>query len=81
MDRLRYWLRRLRSPASRGIMKTWTGSPVLPIARSPMHDDTMAAIKHLAQCLADHPEDLETANAYGSIPEHLADLIEDHEGP
>ena len=46
-----------------------------------MHDDTMAAIKHLAQCLADHPEDLETANAYGSIPEHLADLIEDHEGP
>ena len=81
MDRLRYWLSLLHGPRPRGIMKTWTGSPVLPIARLPMHDDTLAAIKQLAQCLADHPEDLETARAYGSIPEHLADLLEDYERP
>ena len=81
MDQLRHWTRLLRGPTPRGIMKTWTGSPVLPIARSSIHDAPLAAIKQLAQCLADHPEDLETARAYGSIPEHLADLLEDYERP
>ena len=43
-----------------------------------MHDDTMAAIRLLALALEAHPEDLEVLQIYGSMGEHLADLIDDY---
>ena len=43
-----------------------------------MHDDTLAAVRLLVLALETHPEDLEILQVYGSMGEHLADLIADY---
>ncbi len=43
-----------------------------------MHDDTLAAVRLLVLALETHPEDLEILQVYGSMGEHLADLISDY---
>jgi len=43
-----------------------------------MHPDTIAAARLLALALEAHPEDLEVLHIYGSMAEHLADLIDDY---
>jgi len=43
-----------------------------------MHPDTIAAIRLLTLALEAHPEDLEVLQIYGSMGEHLADLIDDY---
>lgn len=43
-----------------------------------MHEDTIAAIRLLTLALEAHPEDLEILQVYGSMGEHLADLIDDY---
>jgi hypothetical protein len=43
-----------------------------------MHPDTIAAVRLLVLALERHPEDLEILEAYGGMPEHLADLISDY---
>jgi hypothetical protein len=43
-----------------------------------MHDDTRAALRLLVLALEAHPEDLEILQVYGSMAEHLADLIDDY---
>ena len=45
-----------------------------------MHPDTLAALRLLALALAAHPDDVATLSIYGSLPEHLADAIDDHRG-
>ena len=44
-----------------------------------MHADTAAAVRALVAALQAHPEDLQAMNAYGHLPQHLIDFIEDHE--
>ena len=43
-----------------------------------MHPDTLAAVRLLVLALEAHPEDLEVLQIYGSMGEHLADLIDDY---
>ena len=43
-----------------------------------MHDDTLAAVRLLVLALETHPEDLAILQVYGSMGEHLADLIDDY---
>lgn len=43
-----------------------------------MHDDTIAAVRLLVLALEAHPEDLEILQVYGSMGEHLADLLDDY---
>lgn len=43
-----------------------------------MHPDTLAAVRLLVLALESHPEDLATLQIYGSMGEHLADLIDDY---
>jgi len=43
-----------------------------------MHPDTCAALRLLVLALETHPEDLEIMQIYGSMAEHLADLISDY---
>ena len=43
-----------------------------------MHDDTIAAVRLLVLALEAHPEDLEILQVYGSMGEHLADLVDDY---
>ena len=43
-----------------------------------MHDDTLAAVRLLVLALETHPEDLAILQVYGSMGEHLADLIADY---
>ncbi len=43
-----------------------------------MHPDTLAALRLLVLALENHPDDLETLQIYGDMPEHLADLISDY---
>jgi hypothetical protein len=45
-----------------------------------MHPDTLAAVRLLVLALEAHPEDLEVLQIYGSMGEHLADLIDDYLG-
>jgi hypothetical protein len=42
-----------------------------------MHPNTTTALQLLARSLALHPEDAADLMAYGRLPEHLADAIED----
>jgi hypothetical protein len=44
-----------------------------------MNPDTIAALRLLVLALEVHPEDLAELAAYGNIPEHLADVIDDLE--
>lgn len=43
-----------------------------------MHPDTLAAVRLLVLALESHPENIAELAVYGSIPEHLADVIADH---
>jgi hypothetical protein len=43
-----------------------------------MHPDTIAAVRLLVLALEAHPADLEVLQIYGSMGEHLADLIDDY---
>lgn len=43
-----------------------------------MHPDTLAAVRLLVLALEAHPADLEVLQIYGSMGEHLADLIDDY---
>ena len=43
-----------------------------------MHPDTLAAVRLLVLALESHPEDIAPLAVYGSIPEHLADVITDY---
>ena len=47
-------------------------------ATETMHDDTLAALRLLVLALETHPEDLAILQVYGSMGEHLADLIADY---
>jgi len=51
---------------------------VKPAHPKTMHADTIAAIRLLTLALEAHPEDLEVLQIYGSMAEHLADLIDDY---
>ena len=42
-----------------------------------MHPDTLAALRLLGLALATHPEDVAELAAYGDLPAHVADAIED----
>ena len=44
-----------------------------------MHTDTATAVRALVTALLEHPADLALLKAYGDLPTHLTDLIEDHE--
>jgi hypothetical protein len=44
-----------------------------------MHPETLAALVRLAEVLTANPADAAALAVYGSLPEHLADAIEDHE--
>jgi hypothetical protein len=44
-----------------------------------MNPDTIAALRLLVLALEVHPEDLAELAAYGNLPEHLADVIDDIE--
>ena len=44
-----------------------------------MNHSTAAAVSALIEALKQHPEDLRVLQAYGDIPTHLIDLIEDYE--
>ena len=44
-----------------------------------MHDSTAAAVRALVAALQQHPDDLIDMQAYGDLPQHLIDFIEDHE--
>ena len=43
-----------------------------------MHPDTLAALRLLVLALEAHPEDIAELMVYGDLPEHLADVIDDH---
>ncbi len=43
-----------------------------------MHPDTIAAVRLLVLALDQHPEDLAVLQIYGSMGEHLADLVSDY---
>lgn len=43
-----------------------------------MHPDTIAALRLLVLALEAHPEDITELMVYGDLPEHLADVIDDH---
>ena len=43
-----------------------------------MHAETATAVRELVASLLKHPEDLATLKAYGDLPTHLTDLIEDY---
>lgn len=45
-----------------------------------MHQNTLTALQLLARALALHPEDAAALMAYGRLPEHLADALDDQEG-
>ena len=44
-----------------------------------MHERTAEAVVALVEALKAHPDDLRVLNAYGSLPAHLVDLLEDYE--
>ena len=44
-----------------------------------MHQETAEAVRSLVAALLKHPSDLALLKAYGDLPTHLSDLIEDHE--
>ena len=44
-----------------------------------MHERTADAVVALVKALAAHPDDLLTLRAYGNLPAHLVDLLEDYE--
>ena len=56
------------------------GHPVPPsLAVLDMHADTAAAVSALVESLKAHPDDLSSMRAYGDMPTHLIDFLEDHE--
>ena len=44
-----------------------------------MHQRTADAVVALVEALKAHPDDLRTLKAYGDLPTHLVDLLEDYE--
>jgi hypothetical protein len=44
-----------------------------------MHDDTADAVRALVAALMAHPEDISLMRAYGDLPQHLIDLLEDYD--
>ena len=44
-----------------------------------MHERTADAVVALVKALAAHPDDLLTLKAYGDLPTHLVDLLEDYQ--
>ena len=44
-----------------------------------MHERTAEAVKELLRALIAQPEDLLTLKAYGDLPSHLADALDDYE--
>lgn len=44
-----------------------------------LHDDVREAVRRLAEAVASHPESIPELAAYGDLPDHLTDLIEDLE--
>lgn len=43
-----------------------------------MHPDTIAALQALAEALAANPDDRTELTAYGNLPAHLSDAIDDY---
>lgn len=73
------WGKNWATAESAAPLRIGTGTPTT--AQTPMHPDTMAALRLLVLSLEVHPEDLEVLMDYGHLPEHLNDAIEDHEPP
>lgn len=44
-----------------------------------MHQRTADAVLALVEALKAQPDDLRTLKAYGNLPDHLVDLLEDYE--
>ena len=44
-----------------------------------MHESTAAAVRALVAALQQQPDDLLDMQAYGNLPQHLIDYLEDHE--
>ena len=44
-----------------------------------MHESTAAAVSALVTALQEHPDDLQDMQAYGNLPQHLIEYLEDYE--
>jgi len=64
---------------TRGISRSGRCPLLVPPAFTTMHDDTADAVRALVAALMAHPEDISLMRAYGDLPQHLIDLLEDYD--